>query len=189
MFKLIKNNRPLQTYGNDINIVAKGLLRPILYADYLGKLPKTKTSKLYLVKEEKEMATNQTKNQPSNSELAAGKKREFKEVLSNYATPWKAEPGESIEGFYKGFDLIPGDRNEKFKSHRILPEGKELPWGVSGATIDTKMCRIPKGSYVRITYKGKTMKTNNGLAHDYTVETEKGVELMSEENTPDNDFT
>ena len=153
-----------------------------LLSEYLNNLPKEKTSKLKLVKGNKEMAKEQ------NTNTNQGKKREFKEVSSNYATPWKPTEGESIEGYYKGFDMIPGERNEKFRSHRILQEGKEEPMGVSGAMIDTKMVRIPKNTYVRITYKGKE-HTRNGMAHSFIVECEKGTVFLENDNEPDQDFT
>jgi hypothetical protein len=47
--KLIVNKRPLETFGKDINIYAKGLCRPFRY-ELLNNLPKQKTRKLYLVK-------------------------------------------------------------------------------------------------------------------------------------------
>lgn len=104
--------------------------------------------------------------------------RQRQTVGSNYATPWKPEgEGETIEGIYSGYNVVRGDRNESFKSHKVKPEGKEEYIGVSGALIDGMLLRVPAGTYVWITYKG-LIKTKNGQAKDYNVECEKGTKLL-----------
>lgn len=109
--------------------------------------------------------------------------RKMQEVGSDFAEPWNPEnEGDKLEGEFIGVDLVPTKRRNRdgskfFKSYRILPEGKEQPLGVSGAFLNTKMPRIPVGTFVCITYLGKT-ETDNGTAKDYQVECEAGVRLI-----------
>lgn len=104
--------------------------------------------------------------------------RERQTVGSNYAKPWKPEgAGETIEGVYSGYNTVKGDRGESFKSHKVKPEGSEEYIGVSGAMVDGMLLRVPVGAYVWITFKGM-LKTKNGQAKDYEVQTEKGVKLI-----------
>src|SRR5690349_12965176 len=118
---------------------------------------------------------NKTKAQ----KLMDQSKRKFgKKVESNYAEPWKpTAAGETLEGIYLGFDLIPGERDEKFRSYRIKVDNQEKPMGVAGAYLDSILPRIPVGEAVLITYKGKE-KVKNGTAHTWDVQVEEGTKLL-----------
>lgn len=115
--------------------------------------------------------------------MPAKSERKRKVVDSNYAEPWKPNKGQVLEGIYLGFDSIPGNRGN-FRSYRIKVDGEEKPSGIAGSFLDSVLPRIPKGSYVWITYLGMK-NTKNGEAHDYKVETEDGVKLL--EIAPESD--
>jgi hypothetical protein len=125
-----------------------------------------------------------------NTTAKPGKTRKFaKEVDSNYATPWEPKAvGDVLEGKYLGFDVIPGSRKgETFRSYRILKDGDEKPHGVAGAMLASKLIRVPKGTYVQVTYIG-TKKTGNGEAKDFKVLVEEGVNLIDSNFVEDNDI-
>lgn len=100
-------------------------------------------------------------------------------VESDFAERWEPGEGEEIEGVFIGVDNVPTRRGEKdsFKSFRLRVDGEEKPIGISGAMLESKMRRIPLGTYVWITYKG-TVDTNNGKAKDYEVIAEKGTKFL-----------
>jgi len=113
--------------------------------------------------------------------------RQRQEVKSTFPTPWKPEEaGDTIEGFYHGFNVVPDSRGKTFKSHKLLPEGKDEFIGISGALLDQKMVRIPRKTYVWVTYIGD-LKTNNGLAKDFKVECEHGTKLLEEKLLEDSE--
>ena len=108
------------------------------------------------------------------------KNRQRQEVKSNFPVPFKPEKeGEFVEGVYYGFNLVDDGRGKEFKSHKIKPDDSDEFIGVSGAFLDQKMMRIPKGTYVWVTYKGEE-KTKNGNAKVFQVECEEGTKLKEE---------
>jgi hypothetical protein len=111
--------------------------------------------------------------------------RKRQEVKSNFPTPWQPEnKGDTLEGVYHGYNEVDDNRGGKFKSHKIKPEGSDVFMGVSGSFLDQKMIKIPKGTYVWITFMGE-VKVKNGMAKDFTVECEEGTKLLDDN---DNDI-
>ena len=109
------------------------------------------------------------------------RKKSSEEVKSNFPVPFKPErEGEFVEGKYLGFNVVDDGRGKDFKSHKLKPDDSDEMIGVSGALLDQKMERIPKGAYVWITYEGE-MKTKNGTAKQFKVECEEGTKLLSED--------
>lgn len=113
--------------------------------------------------------------------------RERQEVTGRNP-PWKPEKeGDSLEGTYKGFVMVPDGRKGTFASFQIeLENGNTV--GISGAVLESKFKRIPQGTFVWIVYVG-TIKTANGKAHDFKVDVEKGTKLLEvydnkEDNIP-----
>ena len=114
--------------------------------------------------------------------------RQRQTVDSAYADPWKPEKeGEVLEGFYLGFTKVPSPRKEQgpFKSYNVKTEGGEYR-GISGAIVGSKLQRVPKGTYIWVTYKGK-IKTNQGMAKDFDVECEAGTKLLDPVTSMDHD--
>lgn len=158
MLKLVQMyHRSLDTYGEDIDIHSMGLPRK------RKKIRKTPTVKLELV-------------------INMARER-GQEVKSNFPVPWKPETeGQVLEGVYRGFNLVDDERKEgdQFKSHKIKPDDSDEMMGVSGAFLDQFMERVPKGSYVWITYLGQK-KVKNGMSKQFKVEVEAGVKLKDED--------
>lgn len=114
-------------------------------------------------------------------------KKNVAEVKSTFPVPWKPEQeGDTLEGTYHGYNIVPDGRGQTFKSHKFKEDGAEEYDGISGAMIDQKMERIPKGTYVWVTYLGE-VQTKNGKAKDFKVECDSTVKLLdpSESNAAD----
>jgi hypothetical protein len=103
--------------------------------------------------------------------------RERQSVEGGFPEPWKpAEEGETLEGIYKGFDDVTVN-NRTFRSYRIQNEDTKEFFGIAGGMLKNAIERVPVGTYIWVTYKGK-VETQNGEAKDFEVECEKGTKLL-----------
>lgn len=85
----------------------------------------------------------------------------FKTVEDDFGVPWKpTKEGEAIEGVYCGSEEVQGTVGDAFTSYRVKDAGG-IMHGVSGATLEKRMARIPGGAEIRVTYQG-TQKSKRG---------------------------
>lgn len=126
--------------------------------------------------EKKQAAANGSVGKPSG---AKKKERKLVEVTNDLPDVWEpSNVDEMLEGFYIGAKNIKY-RNSHFLTHMIQNEDTGEVLSFSGAIADRKLARIPKGSWVRVTYMGK-IRTTNGDAKDYRIETEEHTRLLDE---------
>jgi len=106
------------------------------------------------------------------------KQRQMDDVKGGFPEPWKPEqPGEKLEGIYLGHENVPERRGGTFTSYRIMNEETEELRSVSGAMLRTSLGRVPKGTFVSITFEG-VEDQRNGEAKIYRVQCEKGTKLL-----------
>jgi hypothetical protein len=108
----------------------------------------------------------------------AKKERTFEEVKSDLPPVWEPKDGDTLEGVYVGFKDIKF-RQKPFRTYQVQDEENGTVLSFSGAIADTKMMRIPRGAYIRVTYLGMT-DTSNGEAKDFKVECDSKTKLLDE---------
>lgn len=107
------------------------------------------------------------------------RERKFVEVTNDLPPVWEdPKEGDFIEGFYVRSQEIKF-RKSSFLTHVLQDEETGELKSFSGAIADRKMARIPRGTFVRVTYLGET-RTSNGDAKDYRVDAEEGTRLLDE---------
>lgn len=118
----------------------------------------------------------------------------FKEVTSEFATPWTPEnPGDILEGTYRGSEEVPNPGNradakgkKTFTSYQIeTEEGEKM--AVTGGMLHRKFAQIPKGTTVRVTYLGKVKVSGGNTAKDFKVECDENTalqDLHADDNIP-----
>lgn len=110
------------------------------------------------------------------------KQRKRAEISTALPPQWGGDEGpkegDTLEGIYTGSKKI-RYRNSAFFIHMIQSDETGEVNSFSGAIADRKLSRVPKGTYVWVTYLG-ALETANGNAKDYKVEYEEGTKLLPE---------
>lgn len=118
-------------------------------------------------------------SEPNTKKTTQKATRERQQVESKLAEPWKPEQsGDTLEGTYLGKELVKmkGTKRDPFYSYHFRQDSGEVR-RIASSMLNGKMAQIPKGAYCWLTYVG-LFETKNGPSADFTVETEKGVQLI-----------
>ncbi len=163
--------RPLDCYGDDSECLAQ---RP----KYLG-LAAWWSRNLVASRRKRGNPSLRLMREKRGKKMAGKKERKFQEVKSDLPPVWEPEVGDILEGIFLGSKSIKY-RTKNFLTHQIQNEDTGEILSFSGAISDRMMARIPKMSYVRVTYLGET-KTSNGDAKNFKIEADDSVKLIEED--------
>lgn len=102
----------------------------------------------------------------------------FKKVESTFADPWTPQnPGDVLLGVYVGSEMAPGRKKEEFfRVWKIRAEDGKA-WSIAGAQLESIMRQIPRNTYVRVTFQGKTTVASGNEMRLFEVECAEDTEL------------
>lgn len=110
------------------------------------------------------------------AEKSVEKPKAKRKVEGTFAEAWAPEgEGEVLIGKYVGSQNAVGKRGP-FKAYHIVDEDNKR-WSISGASLNTVMPQIPKGTVVTVTYTG-TVEMPKGDMRTYDVEIDDDVQLL-----------
>jgi hypothetical protein len=104
---------------------------------------------------------------------------EWENVDDDWATPWEDfKKGDSVIGLFAGSkEVVPRAGGNAFLSHRIKRDDGTLI-GVSGATLDARMAKLPVGARVKVTFTGTEKSARGTDMRLYDVQSAPGTKLI-----------